>query len=227
MSDFKENMHPDFEEKKNLPTENNETSHKVSFMEYLKSKEFWSINLLFIAGGFFFLFLFLYAVLPIITKKGSEKELPNLTGKKLSEALQVIEEMGLRYQVDSLTYDPDIPPLTLLSQNPAPGHKVKPKRTVYLNVNKRQPTLVEIPPYSEYVSLEDYIHYLQTRGFRVGKIDSVIRNDAPGQVVGVFLKNKRVQDGDKIPKGSIVNIQVSKYPHIEETDSLETQKNNQ
>ncbi len=230
MSDFNENKNnsPEPSVPENVgasyeaPTFEETKTEKTSLVAYFKSKEFWSLNLLFFFGGLLGLFFFLYAVLPFITRKGSEKPLPALTEKSLPEAIKILEKMNLRYQVDSLTYDPDIPPLTVLSQKPAPGHKVKPRRTIYLNVNKKQPTLVEIPPYSEFVSLEDYIHYLQARGFRIGRIDSVVRNDAPGQVIGVYLQNKKLRDGDKIPKGSVVNVQVSKYPVLEKepSDSL-------
>ncbi len=195
----------------------------MKFTDYLKSKEFWIINLAVVFAGIFSLMIFLYVILPFITKASSEVSVPKLEGKKLEQAVRMLEKKGLKYQVDSTFYDPDLPPLQVLSQNPKPLAKVKPGRTIYIRVNKKQPTLVPLPPYDEFVAGQDYIIYLRNRGFNVINIDTVYNKAAPDQVVKVIYNNKLVKSNEAIPKGAKVSIVVNVNKIEEEADSLNTE----
>ena len=199
-------------------------------IEYIKSKEFWVINVIIIIVGILSLIIFLYVILPIFTNAGEEITVPNWEGKNLKE-IKKEEALVFKLEVDSPNYDPSIPPLQIISQKPSAGTKVKPGRTIYITVNKKQPTLVPIPNYKDYVSGQDYISYLQSRGFFIEKIDSVYnydKNAANDQVVGVLYKGKLIKSGELLPKGSrvvmVVNINPTNDTSIKDSSTQDSPK---
>jgi len=61
---------------------------------------------------------------------GGEVDVPDLTGKELKEAEQMLEAKGLDLKVVDELHDAGVPKSHVLSQDPAPGSRAKQNRTV-------------------------------------------------------------------------------------------------
>lgn len=66
-----------------------------------------------------------------------EFTLPDLRGKDPRTALEAVKDMGLKVTF-SMASEPEQPRETILEQNPAPGSRVKPGRTLELVLNRPQ-----------------------------------------------------------------------------------------
>lgn len=85
-------------------------------------KYFWIIPFAsFIAGYILIQFL--------VTTK--ELHVPNLMGKSLQEACELLSEQNINIRILARKEDPDLPPHTIISQTPQPNEKIKPHQAVY------------------------------------------------------------------------------------------------
>lgn len=57
------------------------------------------------------------------TKHGEEIQVPNVVNMKVQQAIEVLDDQGLEYEVDSGKYDPKFKPLQVLKIYPHPGSK--------------------------------------------------------------------------------------------------------
>ena len=86
----------------------------------------------------FIVFILVYNSLKIYTIHNSYIEVPDLSGMKLDEALIVLDENKLRYEVlDSSKFFIELPNYSIISQIPKELELVKKNRKIYLNVNPK------------------------------------------------------------------------------------------
>jgi Uncharacterized protein conserved in bacteria len=89
------------------------------------------------------LFLF-FNSLNWLTNHGKETTVPDLTGKKMTEAINILKKQGFKIQIDS-TYKAYLDPLIVFFQQPEAGATVKIGRTIFLTVNRKSVPSIPMP----------------------------------------------------------------------------------
>lgn len=178
-----------------------------TWKEYLKSREFWVLVGSLIGGTFLFFAIFFYIFLPFFTKHGQSTTVPEVTNKKLQEAEQLLEAANLDYVVQDSQYHANLPPSTVLNQEPQAFEKVKPGRKVYLTINQSTPPMVKLPEIID-VNIQQAKYMLENWNLKIGKL-----NYQPGEakdaVISASYKGKPIRPGDKIQEGSAIDLVVS------------------
>ncbi|MFT6055395.1 MAG: beta-lactam-binding protein with PASTA domain, partial [Roseivirga sp.] len=84
-------------------------------------------NILMMAGiGVVFLLFFFYIYLPASTNHSETITVPELVGMPFSDIEEFVTQRDLRYEIVADSgYSDSFDPMTILSQNPKPGSKVK------------------------------------------------------------------------------------------------------
>ncbi|MFN4299055.1 MAG: PASTA domain-containing protein [Thermaurantimonas sp.] len=141
------------------------------------------------------------------TMHGYELNVPDLKGYSLFEAESELQRLELKSVVlDSSEYYPDKPILSVISQYPAPGAKVKPGKEIKLTVNPSGPRLVKVPNLVER-SRRRAIYDLESKGFRLGRI-SYVPYIGRDMVVAAQHNGRELSSNDYLPKGSVIDLVV-------------------
>ncbi len=179
--------------------ENKETPRKLPFYKTFMGA------LLSIIGICIVLYFVFFASLAFITGHGEELQVPDLKGKQLSEVFQSLEQEGFGIVIDS-TYEPELPPLSILDQQPVPGSTVKPGRHIFLTINKTTPPSSSMPNLIN-LSLRSALIVLKSNKLLLG--DTVVKPDmALGAVVSQSFNGAHVSPGTPIPQGSKIDLEV-------------------
>ena len=64
---------------------------------------------------------------------------------KVQQTIEVLDDQGLEYEVDSFKYDPKFKPLQVLKIYPNPGSRVKMVEPFFLKVNPKTYAPVAVP----------------------------------------------------------------------------------
>lgn len=132
----------------------------------------------------------------------AEVVVPNVTGKQMAVAKQILEDSKLRVNIAE-TYDSSVPVGQVVSQDPEGGSKVKEERMVTIYISKGGEE-IEMPDLKGMTksSAEDRLKKL---GLKLGTVTEVDSSESEGTVVSTQPKA-----GTKISKGNTVDITVSK-----------------
>ncbi len=154
-------------------------------------------------------FTFFYKVLPGITNKDKVVTVPDLTGMSFEEAKKFLETRELGFEVTDSAYDSEMKPLTVLEQFPKPLSKVKIQRKINLKLNARNAPLIAIPDFTG--STFDFAQrQLKSLDLKIASVK--YRPDiAPGSILELLFNGIKVQAGQKIPKGSKVDLIVGTF----------------
>jgi len=165
------------------------------------------------------------ALLIFITLKGLEKytlhgqshPVPDFSGMMPVRAKQIAGENHLRVEiVDSLFMD-DAGPGTVVDQVPAPGHGVKPDRTIYLTINSTLPEMVTLPQLTD-ISLRQAQVLIENAGLQTGSI-SYRPSEFDNLVLNVQIDSTDISPGKKLPKGTSIDLIVGRE-HGDEITTL-------
>ena len=165
-------------------------------------------NLAAIAGiGLVLLLVFFYLYLPATTNHSETITVPDLAGMPFEDIEEFVTERNLRYEVlkDS-GYSEKYEPLTILTQNPKAGSKVKEQRKIYISLNAVVPPKIRMPNLvnTSKTNAEDI---LASNGLKLGSIEYVA-NLAENAVLSQKINGRNVAPGSMIPKGSIVDLTI-------------------
>jgi len=182
------------------------------FSSMLKSLFNWKVlvNLLVAVAVFVGLVWLTFRWLEYHTNHGQEIPVPNVVNKSVHDAVKILEDTGLDYEVDSATYNPKYRPFQVLQVYPAPGSRVKDGRAITLKVNPRSWAPVAVPDViNKYSGLA--FQRLDQVGLKVGDtiFEPSIQKDA---VLRVLFKGNSLKPGTKIPRFSIVDVVVGSGP---------------
>lgn len=155
----------------------------------------------FLLAGFFF-----YVYLPGTTNHGETISVPKITGMTLPEIEDYLDDKDLRYFVSDSSYNPGIKPFVILTQDPAPGAKVKENRKIYISVNMKNPPIIKMPKLID-GSLKNAQMILKSYDLMVGEI-KYVPDLAQNAVLKQFVKGKEIKPGDPVAKGSTVDLVV-------------------
>jgi eukaryotic-like serine/threonine-protein kinase len=174
---------------------------------FLKSKTFFKnlalavlVWVIFFGGAVFYLSNY--------TRHGEIITLPNLSKTQLPAAESLLKSMDLKYVIIDSIYVEDSPPGLIINQNPYAGAHVKRGRNIYLYITSTLPPLVEMPNLGD-KSLRQAKNLLENAGLRLGKVNMVIV-PLSGFVVRQTYKGNTIEAGTKLPKGSVINLDVGK-----------------
>lgn len=172
------------------------------FTTYLRTKTFRK-NLLIAIGSIFTFLVILFYSLGFYTHHGEGIPVPKLKGLTLAEAVELLEEQGLRYQVNDSIYLIDQGPGIIVEQDPDPNTNVKSNRTIYLVITKDAPN-IKFPDIEGKTFLEVQ-SILNNYQLKVG--DTTYRSDVAKDIVlEAILKGIKLRKGQQIPKGSQINL---------------------
>ena len=76
-----------------------------------------------------------FVVMPLYTKHNWEYELPDVTDRPVTEAMEILDSCGFVPLIKDSVYDEKFSPGSVIQQNPLPFSKVKSGRRVYLIVS--------------------------------------------------------------------------------------------
>ncbi len=132
----------------------------------------------------------------------AEVVVPNVTGKQMAVAKQILEDNKLRVNIAE-TYDSSVPVGQVVSQDPEGGSKVKEERlvTIYISKGGEEIEMPELKGLTK-SSAEDRLKKL---GLKLGTVAEVNSSEPEGTVLSTQPKA-----GSKVSKGETVDMTVSK-----------------
>ena len=152
---------------------------------------------------------------------GGEEEVPvpNVTGKQMALARQILESGNLRVNIAE-TYDSNVPAGQVVSQDPDAGRSVKNQRLVTIYVSKG----------GETIDMPDLVGLTRTaateRLNKIGlKIGNIYEKDSYEHPANLVLSHDPAT-GTKINRGQVVDLVISKGGAVVAEKSDETPKNN-
>lgn len=171
-------------------------------LQYLRTIAFRK-NLIYAIVAFFGLFLLLYFGLRTYTKHGQAQEVPQLRGLHISDALGVLKDVNLEYQVDSV-YQLDATPGMVIEQDPEPLSLVKEGRTIYLTIITQSAPEVEFPNIID-KNLIEASAIIRNQSLKLG--DTIYVNDIARDVVlDAKFAGQSIRPGRMISKGSSITL---------------------
>jgi len=172
----------------------------MSLVKFLTSKTFFVqlvIAIVLVAVLVFGLLKFLN----FRTHHGEEIEVPDLIKMQLTAADEKLKEAGLElYVLDTVDFRPDLPPFSIVEQDPRPKNKVKDGRKIYVKINAGEYSDVTLPDL-EGKTFRQVSANIKSLGLKEGKI-TYKPHIAKDEVLGVFFKGKKVKRGDKVKKNA-------------------------
>ncbi len=178
----------------------------------LKSFFHWKVwvNLLAAAVVFVGLIWLTFRWLEVHTNHGKEIPVPNIVNKSVHEAIRILDENGLDYEVDSFKYDPKYRPLQVLQIFPGPGARVKDGRTILIKVNPRTYAQVSVPDILDrYKGLA--FRQLEQVGLKVGDTiyEPSIQRDA---VLRMMFNGTTLKPGTLLPRFTSIDLVIGAGP---------------
>lgn len=178
----------------------------------LKSLFHWKVlvNLLVAAAVFTGLVWLTFRWLEIHTNHGKEIPVPNVMNKTVQQAIKILDDSGLEYEVDSFKYDPKYRPFQVLQIYPSPGSRVKDGRTIILKVNPRTYAQVSVPDILDrYKGLA--FRQLEQVGLKVGDtlFEPSIQRDA---VIRMLYNGSSLKPGALLPRFSTIDLVIGAGP---------------
>ncbi|WP_111671071.1 PASTA domain-containing protein [Algoriphagus litoralis] len=152
-------------------------------------------------------FAFLKVYLPYYTNHGETVSVPDLSGYEFQEAVELLENSDLQYEVSlDSGFSTDLPALAILKQIPEASSQVKTGRKIYLTLNARNAPLIKMPNLVN-MPLKNVQEILSNIGLNRGDIVYV-----PDIGINVVLEQRyrgvTVKEGFEIPKGATIDLVV-------------------
>ena len=177
----------------------------MSFIKFLKSKEFLNQILLAIIGMFLFVIVALFW-LKFKTNHYQKIEVPNLAGVEMEQVETILSNLDLRYEVvDSTKYNPEFPGNSVIEQSPIAGSFVKENRKIYLKLNPSTYELITVPEFFGKTNRQATALLLSV-GYRIGNNPTYINDIALDVVRGLKYNGKEIKAGQKIPRNSMLEF---------------------
>ena len=194
----------------------------MSLVAFLKSKTFLKqlvIAVVILIGLTFLLMQWL----GFRTNHGEEIEVPDLTKLTLVQAKEKLEALDLDYFInDTINFQRDFPPNSIVEQDPSAFSKVKQNRKVYLKINASGFEEVEIPDLKDQ-TYRQALPTLLALGFEEGKI-TYKPYFAEEVVLELQHKGKTLKPGDKLKKTSKIDFVLGDGKTLFNEDTSTTEK---
>ncbi|MDR1698799.1 MAG: PASTA domain-containing protein [Prevotellaceae bacterium] len=140
------------------------------------------------------------------TNHGEFVEVPNLKDKPLTEAIALLEEQHLAYEVVDSAFLPDRKPGIVIEQTPVANEKIKRYRQIYLVINSLTKPMITLPDVRD-LSSRHAVATLEVLGLKVSKIEYV-PSEYRDLVKDMKSGGRVLAPGSKLPHGSGVTLVV-------------------
>lgn len=176
----------------------------MSTFKFFTSKTFF-IQLAIAAGILVALgFLFLQ-FLGFRTNHGEEIPVPDLAKMQLEIAEEKLSEAGLELiLLDTVDFQSDMPPFSVVEQDPKAGNTVKNGRKIYVKINAGEFNDVIIPAFKD-KTYRQILANIKALGLKEGKI-TYKPHLAKDIVLQVLQDGKNIKAGDKVKKNSTLDF---------------------
>ena len=173
-------------------------------MKFLYSRIF--IKQLFISVVIFALILLISIIfLFFYTGQTNYIKVPDLYGLNINEVEKILSEKKLNFEVsDSIFYDPEISPNTVVSQTPLMGKEVKKNRKIYLTINPSDFSNVIFPELIQ-LTKRAATSLINALDLELGNIEYV-DNIGKDVVLAVKFNDTIISSGKLIPKKSKIDL---------------------
>ena len=193
----------------------------MSLFKFLTSRTFFiqAFLALAIVVGFTFLVI---QFLDFRTNHGQEIKVPDLSKMKLEIAEEKLNELDLEvFLLDTVEFNADFPPFTILEQDPKAGSLVKDGRKVYVKLNAGEFTDITIPEFKD-KTFRQISSTIKSLTLKEGKI-TYKPHIAKDVVLQIYQNGRRLRAGDKVKKNSTLDFVLGdgKEVYNEETFSSE------
>ena len=176
----------------------------MSVKEFLKSKVFF--KQVAIALGIIVVVVFLVLQwLSIATDHGNVIPVPDLHKLTVAKATETLENIELEAVVlDTVDFNPDFPPFTIVEQDPLPKVTVKEDRKIYVKVNSGGYSTIAVPDLIQ-KTYRQAVPTLQSVGLQEGT-KTYVPYLAKDVVLEMKQKGKKLKVGDKVMKASKIDL---------------------
>jgi len=172
------------------------------FLAYLRTDTFRKNLIIAIVSIIVFLLIIFFS-LRFYTRHGEGEPVPKLKGMNVDEAIELLEEQGFNYHIDSV-FQVDKAPGLVIEQDPDPNTNVKANRTIYLTIITKNAPEVGFPNIFEMTYLEARA-VLSNYGIKIG--DTSYTSDiVRDRVIEANFKGRTVSAGQQLPKGSVISL---------------------
>lgn len=176
----------------------------MSVVNFLKSKSF-LIQLAIAFGIIIILGFLLLKFLDFKTNHGEEIAVPDLSKMQVTIADDRLKDLGLEIiLLDTVDYRKDMPPYSIVEQDPKAGSTVKDGRKIYIKINAGGYNNVILPDFDE-KTYRQISANLKSLGLKEGTI-SYRPNIAKDIVLGLTQNGKSLKKGDKVKKNSTIDF---------------------
>lgn len=204
----------------------------MKLMNFFKSKEFIVSVVLAIVISIVGVFLAM-SWLKKTTNHGQKIEVPSLIKLDTNQATQLLLSKELDIVIlDTLDYDKDYPPLTIIEQDPIPGTAVKENRKIYVKINASGFGNIAMPKFED-MTYRQALSTVKALGLREGTITyrTFIGKDV---VLEAYQDGQKIQKGDRVKKNSRIDFvlgdgkaglseeQLDMAPAIDDEEAVET-----
>lgn len=176
----------------------------MSLQKFLTSKSF--LMQLAIAFGIIIILGFLLLkFLDFKTNHGEEIEVPDLSKMQVTIADERLKESGLELLLlDTVDFRKDMPPYSVVEQDPKSGSTVKDGRKIYVKINAGGYTDVRLPEFRE-KTYRQISANLKSMGLKEGKI-TYQPNIAKDIVLSLKQNGISLRAGGKVKKNSSIDF---------------------
>lgn len=176
-------------------------------LEFLKSKTFLKHLVIYLLA-FGLLCWIIVMWLGSYTSHGETIAVPDFTGVKINALDNFVSDKKVNYLIIDSIYDTKTPPGVVVKQEPEPNEKVKEDRTIYLYVTSILPPSIHMPKLVDR-SLRQAAAMIITYGLKLGKT-KFIPDQCANCILEQTVKGKKIEPGEVIPKGTVIDLVVGK-----------------
>ncbi|MDD3771720.1 MAG: PASTA domain-containing protein [Weeksellaceae bacterium] len=180
-------------------------------MNFLKAFIKWQFWASLIAMGLVCLGLYHFIIrvwMENYTNHGQQIEIPDLTEMDIDEAIKILDDLKLTYEIDSIKFDSARLPHTVINFYPEKGFKVKEGRKIFIKSNPKDWRPTSLP---DIVGKSKRLAFAQLKiaGLEVG--DTIYEADlAKDAVLRVLYKGRQIFKDSELPRFSKVDLVLGK-----------------
>jgi len=176
----------------------------MSIFQFIRSKRFFKQVIIAVLGTLVFVFVLKWWF-GFTTNHDQKIQVPDFQKVTLEEVAKKLKELDLRFEViDSASYNPDYPNISVIEQNPEAGEFVKENRKIYLTLNPSKYRDIVLPDLNGRTKRQAMTH-LRSIGFKIGTF-TYVKDIGKDVVRGMRQKGKKIQAGQQLPKNSIIDL---------------------
>lgn len=144
--------------------------------------------------------------LSFYTHKGERFATPDFKGLTLDQVEKLAQKKHLHFVVEDTVFQKDVPPGSVVFQNPAAGHYIKSNRQISLTLASLRPDQVELPKLTD-VSLRQARVMLESKGFALGQIE-LRSSEFNDLVLDQKYAGRSIAPGTRLDNGSTIDLVV-------------------